>query len=484
MPTLDQIWRWTLRVIVALGVVVLLAMIWRVWDTRGGLPLMAWHRDVPKELRQRDIEALDWAGYVAAENSLFVQTYRDLATSIPTDAQSGASRYSPSSPMFPHAGQSDWNRSYVLEPEGELRGAVVLLHGLTDSPYSLRHLAQHYRERGFLALGIRLPAHGTVPAALTAVRWEDWRAASRLALREARRRAGPDRPLHIVGYSNGAALAVLLALDALEDAKIPRAQRLVLISPMIAVNRWARYADILGWPAIFPAFAHAAWIDVLPEYNPYKYNSFPVNGARQSSQLTREVQARLADGVDAKRMDSFPPVLAFQSVVDATVSVQAVVSEFFALLPNNGSELVLFDLDRSAYLQSLLLAARSAPAEELLNAAPRGFRVGLISNQDHDDGEMGEWRMDAGQTEFKRRALRWRYPFGVYSLSHVALPFPLTDGLYGLNPADAHDRGLHLGAIAPRGERGMLVVSSADLARMKSNPFFDYLIERVDEGLR
>ena len=58
---------------------------------------------------------------------------------------------------------SNWNRSFVLMPDGAPRGAVVLLHGLTDSPYSLRHIAAHYREQGFVAVAIRLPGHGTVP---------------------------------------------------------------------------------------------------------------------------------------------------------------------------------------------------------------------------------------------------------------------------------------------------------------------------------
>ena len=84
------------------------------------------------------------------------------------------------------------------------RGAVVLLHGLTDSPYSLRHVASRYRDHGFVVVAIRLPAHGTVPAALTDVDWETWFAATRLAVREARRRAPPPAPLHIVGFSNGA----------------------------------------------------------------------------------------------------------------------------------------------------------------------------------------------------------------------------------------------------------------------------------------
>jgi alpha-beta hydrolase superfamily lysophospholipase len=60
----------------------------------------------------------------------------------------------------------------------------------------------------------RLPAHGTVPAALSAVEWQDWLAATRLAVREARSRIGPSLPLHLVGFSNG---------DAIEDPKDWRA---------------------------------------------------------------------------------------------------------------------------------------------------------------------------------------------------------------------------------------------------------------------
>ena len=78
-----------------------------------------------------------------------------------------------------------------MEPAGAPVGAVVLLHGLTDSPYSLRHIARRYRDDGYVAVAIRLPGHGTVPSGLTDVEWEQWIAATRLAVREARRRAGP-----------------------------------------------------------------------------------------------------------------------------------------------------------------------------------------------------------------------------------------------------------------------------------------------------
>ena len=146
----------------------------------------------------------------------------------------------------------DWNRSFVLEPDGAPVGAVVFLHGLTDAPYSQRHIARRYREHGYVAIGIRLPAHGTVPAALSEVEWEDWMAATRLAVREARRRIGPSLPLHLVGFSNGGALAMKYALDAIEDQELGRPDRLVLISPMIGITAFARFAGIRR-PAGAPA---------------------------------------------------------------------------------------------------------------------------------------------------------------------------------------------------------------------------------------
>ena len=243
-------------------------------------------------------------------------------------------RYYDGSPIYPGHFAQDWNRSYILEPDGPPVGAVVLLHGLTDSPYSLRHIARRYRDEGFVAVAIRMPAHGTVPAALTDVEWEDWDAATRLAVREARRRAGPSKPLHIVGFSNGGALAMKYALDALDNKQLARPDRLILISPMIGITSFARFAGIAALPALLPAFAKAAWLGILPEFNPFKYNSFPVNGARQSYRLTAALQDRIARAARDGILDRLPPVLTFQSVVDFTVSTRAIISA--ALCPPAG----------------------------------------------------------------------------------------------------------------------------------------------------
>lgn len=47
----------------------------------------------------------------------------------------------------------------------------------------------------------------------------------------------------------------------------------------------------------------------------------------------------------------------------------------------------------------------------------------VIANASSDTGEMVERVIEAGQTEERVRPLELYYPVGVFSLSHVALPF-------------------------------------------------------------
>jgi len=445
---------------------------------------------VPVELDRQQIEATDWRGYVEAEARLFAQVDADLARRStqrpPTSALPEFNRYVPESRVHPGRFTQNWNRSFVLEPEGPPAGAVVLLHGLTDSPYSMRHIAALYRARGYVALGIRLPAHGTVPGALSEIAWPDWMAATRLAMREASTRAGPGRPVHLVGYSNGGALAVKYALDTLEapaDQRLRLPDRIVLLSPMIGVTEFARFAGIAGWPARLPAFAKAAWLDLIPEFNPYKYNSFPVNGARQTYALTRAVQTQVLRMAEAGGLARMPPVLTFQSTVDATVSTPAVIDGLYRHLPANGSELVLFDVNRAQALQPLMLAAATLAPTRLLPAAPRNYDVRFITNAAADSHDAIERLSRAGDSLETDSRLDLSYPALIYSLSHVALPFPITDPLYGLEPDRGEDFGLRLGTLVVRGERGVLAVGLPLLLRLQSNPFFPYLADRVNQAI-
>jgi alpha-beta hydrolase superfamily lysophospholipase len=470
-----------IALIIGAGVIVLLGM--RAWDAERSPPLSIWHTYTPDDLKAGELGKLEWSDYVQAENALFDDVRENVTRKLEPEDRVPANRYYEGSPIYPGSFKTDWNRSYILEPDSAPAGAVVLLHGLTDSPYSLRHLARSYRDHGFVALAIRLPGHGTVPSGLAEASWEDWSEATRLAVREARRRIGASKPLHIIGFSNGGALAMKYSLDAIEDPLLSRPDRVVLISPMIGITAFARFAGIFGWPAIFPRWAKASWLGIVPEFNPFKYNSFPVNGARQSSQLTRVLQQQISREARAGRLSALPPILTFQSLVDFTVSTRAVISSLYSQLPANGSELVLFDLNRGARLGPMLRPTFETAFDRMLPPAPRAFRTTIITNARPDSYSVIERVTEAGATSDQVRPLELIYPPEVYSLSHVAIPFPLNDSLYGMKPDGSAEYGVHLGAIAARGEVGALIVTLDSLIRMSSNPFFPYMLGRIEETI-
>lgn len=469
------------RIALLLGIVFVTLLAVRTYDVQRGPELEPWHTVVPHELSGEQIRKADWPAYIAAENKAFDEVRTEVTEKLPPEARTPSNRYFDGAAIYPGHFKQDWNRSYLLEPQGPPQGAVVLLHGLTDSPYSLRHVAALYRDRGFVVVAIRMPGHGTVPAGLTHVQWEDWAEATRLAVREARRRVAAPLPLHVVGFSNGGALAMKYALDAIDDPSLAKPDRLVLIAPMIGITELSRFAGVFGWPAIFPAFAKAAWLGIVPEFNPFKYNSFPVNGARQSSLLTRDLQAHIAREERAGRLDQLPPILTFQSLIDFTVSTRAIVTSLYARLPKNGSELVLFDLNRSVKFGPLLRSGSDLRPERVFPPAPRNFRATLITNVDSHSRDVVEQVTEAGATTTQTRPIGLEFPLEVFSLSHLALPFPITDPLYGIRPDDSDDFGVNLGALAVRGERGGLIVSLDSLTRLSSNPFYDYMAGRIGE---
>lgn len=466
--------------LVCLSLVILLGL--RILDSQRGPALELWHTYVPKEKHAKELDTLNWVQYVGIENTLFDAVRTEVTEKLTSKQRIPGNRYFSGSPVYPEKFSTDWNRSYILEPQGPAVGAVVLLHGLTDSPYSLRHIAKRYVAHGYVAIAIRLPAHGTVPAALTDVKWEDWSAATRLAVREARRRIGPSQPLHLVGFSNGGALALKYALDSLENKQLTKPDKIILISPMIGITRFARFAGFAALPAILPPFAKAAWLGILPEFNPFKYNSFPVNGASQSHRLTAALQQQIVRLANEGRLIKLPSVLTFQSVVDFTVSTRAIITAFYANLPANGSELVLFDLNRAAKLGLLLRPSADTAVTRLLNAPPRKFRSVIITNANDGSIDVVERVTEAGTVTEQVTPLGLAYPRDVYSLSHVAIPFPINDSLYGLAP-DSKEYGVQLGTIASRGERQVLIVSLDSILRLSSNPFFPYLIKRIEEQL-
>lgn len=192
----------------------------------------------------------------------------------------------------------------------------------------------------------RLPGHGTIPGALTEVDWKDWVAASRVGARHVRERIGTDKPFDIAGYSNGGALAVKYSLDALSDPGLPPPDRVLLYSPEIGITPFSAIASSHKLLSFISYFAQFKWLSIQPEYDPFKYNSFPKDAGQQAYEITAALKRQLEETRKAGKLADFPPVLTFLSWVDATVETLATIDRLYGQLENQGNELVIFDVNR------------------------------------------------------------------------------------------------------------------------------------------
>ncbi len=127
---------------------------------------------------------------------------------------------------------------------------------------------------------------------------------------------------------------------------------------------------------------------------------------------------------------------------------------------------------------------RRVPPVERLEARPDlPFTYTLVRTRTPDAREVVAATRQPGQTEPINEAMKLAWPRGIYSLSHVAVPFRPNDPWYGDGDEINPQAGFSLGNLSPRGERGVTIVPAGQFLRMRYNPFHDYLEQRVLEFL-
>ena len=101
---------------------------------------------------------------------------------------------------------------------------VLVLHGFTGNPGSIRPLAEALVADGRTVVAPRLPGHGTVVDDMLETRWSDWSAAAEAAYADL---AGRTRTTVVAGLSMGGTLACWLAARHQEVAG------LVAVNPLV-----------------------------------------------------------------------------------------------------------------------------------------------------------------------------------------------------------------------------------------------------------
>jgi carboxylesterase len=183
---------------------------------------------------------------------------------------------------------------------------VLVSHGFTGSPYSMRPWAEQLAAAGYTVRLPRLPGHGTSWQDLNTTRWTDWYAEIRAAYDELAARCDT---VFACGLSMGGTLVTKLAED---HAGLPGSKLagLVLVNPAIGTRRLdAHLAKYIAWAV--PSRPGIANDIKKPGMDEHAYAKTPLKALVSMMELWKIVVADLAKLT--------MPVLYFHSTEDHVV---------------------------------------------------------------------------------------------------------------------------------------------------------------------
>jgi carboxylesterase len=179
---------------------------------------------------------------------------------------------------------------------------VLLCHGFTGSPQSVRPWADYLAAAGLSVSLPRLPGHGTTWQEMARTRWEDWYAEVDRAFDELQARC---EQIFVMGLSMGGCLALRLA-----ELRGDAIRGLVLVNPSIAADTWLfSIAPILK--LVVPSLKGVA-SDIKKEgAAELGYDRVPVKAAATLPGLWRITQQHLGELTQ--------PILVYRSATDHVV---------------------------------------------------------------------------------------------------------------------------------------------------------------------
>ncbi|MBV8589860.1 MAG: alpha/beta hydrolase, partial [Acetobacteraceae bacterium] len=101
-----------------MAIVAVTLLVSRIVQSELGPPLKSWHTFIPDEPHAAEIDRLDWNGYLATETKVFAAVRAEVTERLEEQDRTPDDRYFAGSPVYPGRFVPDWNRSYVLEPNG------------------------------------------------------------------------------------------------------------------------------------------------------------------------------------------------------------------------------------------------------------------------------------------------------------------------------------------------------------------------------
>jgi len=167
-------------------------------------------------------------------------------------------------------------------PGGSL--GVLLIHGFTGTPQEMRRLGVFLADRGWTALGIRLPGHGTRPEDLRGVTWRDWAEAVATGAKILRERC---EYVFLCGLSLGGVLALYEAAHQPPDGLI------VMASPYRIRDIRLRFLWLLKWLIPHVGKRSSELHDPEAQAEPVSYSWYPMTAVEEVVRAVQAAAARL-----------------------------------------------------------------------------------------------------------------------------------------------------------------------------------------------
>jgi carboxylesterase len=211
---------------------------------------------------------------------------------------------------------------------------VLLCHGFTGSPQSLRPWAEYLAAAGLGVSLPRLPGHGTTWQEMARTRWEDWYAEVDRAFDELQARSDE---IFLMGLSMGGCLALRLA-----ELRGQAVSGLVLVNPSLTADNKLLFAVIPAVKHLVPSVKGIASDIKDPDAKEAGYDRTPVKAVATLPGLWKTTQEHLNDVTQ--------PVLVFHSTTDHVVG-PASIKLLSQALPANQVE--VRDLANSYHVATL-----------------------------------------------------------------------------------------------------------------------------------
>ncbi len=196
-----------------------------------------------------------------------------------------------------------WLDDFASEGRGANASiGILLVHGFTGSPASMRPWAHFMNELGYTVRVPRLPGHGRNWEDLNAVSWEEWPARVVQDLQALRTTCSK---VFVFGLSMGGGTTLNVAENNLVDG-------IVLVNPMIHIpGIQIKFAPVL---AMLKKGMPSVGNDIKkPDVTEWGYDVLPTRGVLQLNKLLKSTKANLAK-VTA-------PTLLFHSVEDHVLPI-------------------------------------------------------------------------------------------------------------------------------------------------------------------